>query len=62
MLTIESILQVVPALGVIFALIYYSMTLRYTTKARQRELIFLRAQSYSMEYANAYADVVKMDD
>ena len=62
MISLENVLQIIPALGVIIALVYYSMTLRYTTKARQRELIFLRAQSYSLEYADAYADVTKMDD
>ena len=58
MVRVESILDVVPALGVVLALVYYSMTLRYTTKARQRELIFLRSQSYRMEYARAYANIV----
>lgn len=62
MVSIESLLNIIPALGVMIALVYYSMTLRYTTKARQRELIFLRAQGYSKEYSRAYADVYNMQD
>jgi len=55
-------LEMVPALGIIVALVYYIMTLRYTTKARQREVIFLRSQSYRMEYARAYASIVTQVD
>jgi hypothetical protein len=62
MVSIESLLNIIPAVGVIIALVYYSMTLRYTTKARQRELIFLRSQGYSIEYSKAYADVYNMVD
>ena len=62
MASMESLLNIIPALGVIIALVYYSMTLRYTTKARQRELIFIRSQGYSIEYSKAYADVMNMKD
>jgi hypothetical protein len=62
MVTIESLLDVIPAAGVIIALVYYSMTLRYTTKARQRELIFLRSQSYSKEYSDAYTNICNQQD
>ena len=58
MITLENVLDVVPALGVIVALIYYSMTLRNTTKARQRELIFQRFQSFDREWARAWTNVL----
>ena len=59
---LQSISILISSFGMIIALIYYTQTLRYTNKARQRELIILRSQSYSMEYADAYADVVGMED
>jgi hypothetical protein len=62
MVSIESILDVVPALGVIVALIYYSLTLRNTSRARQRELIFQRLQGYSIEFTKAFADIASYTD
>ena len=62
MIDLQTILSMVPAIGVIVALVYYSLTLRYTSKARQRELIFLRFQGYSVELQRAYADVTTYDD
>ena len=62
MVTLETVLGVVPALGVIVALVYYSMTLRNTERARQRELIFQRLQGYSMEYTKAFANVLDYTD
>ena len=58
MVTLETVLDVVPALGMIVALVYYCMTLRNTSKARQRELIFLRFQSFDMPYVKALDDVM----
>jgi hypothetical protein len=62
MVSVESVLDIIPALGVIVALAYYSLTLRNTSKARQRELIFLRLQGYSMEYTEAFANVLDYTD
>jgi hypothetical protein len=61
MIDIQTILSMVPAIGVIVALVYYSMTLRYTSKARQRELVFQRFQGYSLDYMKTYADALNFD-
>jgi len=52
-ITVENILNIVPAVGVIIALIYYTQTLRNTEKSRQREQVFIRLESFGMTYNRA---------
>jgi hypothetical protein len=55
MVEVETVLQAVPALGVMVALLYYSYTIRNTEKMRRKDIIF---QSGSLvlrpEYFEAY--------
>ena len=74
--TLPIILQVVQTVGILVGIVYYITIMRNTQKtqertllaqedaekARKRELIILRSQSYTMEFAQAYTAVDKMDD
>jgi len=62
MVTLETVLDMVPALGVIVALIYYSLTIRNTEQARHRELILQRFQGYSLDYTKSFAYVLDYTD
>ena len=53
---------VLTGIGLIVAITYYTITLRNTSKSRQRELIFQRLQGYSLEYTTAFAEVANMKD
>ncbi len=48
--TLQSISILISSLGMIIALVYYTQTLKNTSKARQRELIHQRFQGLSKEY------------
>ena len=54
MVTLESVLDVVPALSVLIALIYYTRTLKNAEKARQKEQVQLRIQSADQYYHRAW--------
>jgi len=58
MVSIESILDVVPAVGVIVALVYYTQELRNQERARQREQLQQRLQSADLPYARAWTNVM----
>ena len=59
---IEYLPLVLTGIGIIVSILYYTNVLGNANKARQRELILLRAQSYSLDYATAYAEVIGMED
>lgn len=75
-ITLSIVLQIVQTTGILVGIIYYITIMRNTQRtrelslkaqeeaerSRQRELILLRSQSYSLEYTNAYAETVGMDD
>ena len=58
MVDVETILDWIPAIGVIIALIYYTQILRNAEKTRQREQIFLRLQSFDLQYNRAIDDLM----
>jgi hypothetical protein len=62
MVDYQNLSIVLTGVGLIIALVYYSMTLRYTSKARQRQLIMQRSQTYSVEYQKAWSEVMNMSD
>jgi hypothetical protein len=62
MVDYQTLSIVLTGVGLIIALVYYSMTLRYTSKARQRALIMQRSQTYSVEYSKAWMEVRSMTD
>ena len=51
-------MDIVPALGVIIALIYYTQVLRNQEKARHRENVQLRIQSADLSYSRAWTNVL----
>ena len=75
-ITLSVILQIVQTVGILVGIIYYLTIMRNTQRtrelslkaqeeaerSRQRELILLRSQSYSLEYITAYTETVGMDD
>ena len=62
MVDYQTLSIVLTGVGLIIALIYYSMTLRYTSRARLREVIFQKASMYDLEYSKAFAAVMNMTD
>jgi hypothetical protein len=62
MVSLEVIAILLSGVGITASIFYYANIIQNSGKARQRELVFLRAQTYSMEYTKAYADVLKMDN
>jgi len=62
MVDLDTLSIVLTGVGLIVAIIYYAQILRNTSKARQRELIIQRSQSYNMEYTRAYMKVRAMTD
>jgi len=62
MVIVETISIVLTGLGIMVALTYYTLTLRNTSKARQRELMFQRLQGYSLEYMRTFAHVRNFTD
>jgi hypothetical protein len=63
MVEVETILQVIPALGVIIALLYYSYTIRNTEKIRRKDYIFQSTvKTLDPEFFDAYYSVGEMWD
>ena len=62
MVDYQSLSIVLTGVGLIIALVYYIMTLRYTSKARQRKLIMQRSHIYNVEYQKAWYEVLGMSD
>jgi len=62
MIDLDTLSIVLTGIGIIVAIIYYTLTLRNTSKARQRELILQRFQGYSFEYMEAFVDVENFTD
>jgi hypothetical protein len=75
-LTLSVVLQLVQTIGVLVGIVYYLSIMRTNQKnqertqlaqeeaekARQREMIILRSQTYTMEYARAFIAVERMED
>tara|TARA_B100001971_G_C17699931_1_gene291195 strand:+ start:11 stop:499 length:489 start_codon:yes stop_codon:yes gene_type:complete len=62
MVDYQNLSIVLTGVGLIIALVYYIMTLRYTSKARQRKLIMQRSHTYNVEYQKAWHEVIGMSD
>ncbi len=55
MVDVQTVLEVVPALGVIVALLYYSLTIRNTEKLRRKDFIFQNSNLWlKPEYFDAW--------
>ena len=52
---------VLTGIGLIVAITSYTVTLRNTSKARQRELIFQRLQTFDREFSKAWTNVMFKD-
>ena len=75
-LTVPIVLQGVQTVGILVGIVYYITIMRNqqrtqmlslkaqeeAEKSRQREMILLRAQNYSLDYTKAYSDVWGMRD
>ena len=59
--TFQTIFQFLQTVGILTAVYYYIMTLRNAERARQREMIFQRFQSFDIPYARAWGDVMFRD-
>jgi len=62
MVSVTDVLNIVPSLGVIVALVYYAATLRNIEKSRKGDLIGQRLQVASIEYYRILQDVRLMAD
>ncbi len=62
MAEIETVLQAVPALGVIVALLYYTITIRNTEKMRRKDFIFQSNLARTPEFFDIFNIVMKMWD
>ena len=74
-ITLSILLQLVQTIGILVGIIYYITIMRNTQRnqelslkvqedaerARQREMIFLRFQSFDLPYARAWGDVMYKD-
>jgi hypothetical protein len=58
MVSVESVLDWVPAMGVTIALVYYTQVLRNQERARQRDQLQLRIQSADRPYTRAWTNVI----
>ena len=61
MVTLETVLDVIPALSVLIALIYYTRTLRNTEQERRREQILLRHQMHDLPYMESWVQLMGVD-
>ena len=62
MLDLDTLSIVLTGIGIMVAIVYYAQVLRNTSKARLREVIFQRGQVYNLDYAEAFAEVINMDN
>ena len=58
----QIIFQFLQTVGILVGIIYYIMTLRNTTKARQRDLIHQKVQSLSLDYTRAFWELATWND
>jgi len=61
MIDLDTLSIVLTGIGLIIALVYYSMTLRHTSKARQKDLVFQRYQDYGQGFGKALAEVSALE-
>ena len=57
---IEYLPLVLTGLGLTASITYYAMVLRNNSKARQREMVYQKYQSHSLEYTKTLVEVVGM--
>jgi len=62
MVTLEFLAILLSGIGISASLVYYANVLRNANKARQRELIIQRSQTYSPEYTKTWSEVRSMSD
>ncbi len=62
MVELETVLQAVPALGVVVALLYYSLTIRNTEKIRRKDFIFQSNITRTPGYFDIWYKVIEMWD
>jgi len=58
---IEYLPLVLTGLSISASIFYYAMVLRNAQKIRQRDQIYLRFQSFNMEYNRAWVDLLERD-
>jgi hypothetical protein len=61
-ITLPIVLQIVQTAGILVGIFYYIMTLRNSTKARQRELIHQKAQIQSLDYTRTFWELATWTD
>lgn len=62
MVDLNTVLQIVPALGVIVALLYYTITIRNTDKQRRKDFIFQSNLARTTEFFNIFYKTYEMWD
>ena len=62
MVELNTVLQVVPALSVVVALLYYSITIRNTEKTRRKDFIFQSNLARTTEYFDTFFNTYDMWD
>lgn len=59
MITLETVLDIIPVIGLAVALVYYSMTLNNQNKTRQAQLFMSLYETYqTTEFKNIYTDIL----
>jgi len=53
---------ILTGIGIMIAFIYYAQVLRNTSRARERELVYQKFQSISLEYVRTFNEVMLMRD
>ena len=59
---IEYLPLVLTGLGLAASITYYAMILRNNNKSRQREMVYQKYQSHSLEYTRTFVEVSGMTD
>ena len=59
---IETIALILTGLSITASIFYYANVLQNQNKARQREMVYQKYQSHSLEYTRAYVDVASLTD
>ena len=62
MVDYQTISIVLTGIGIIVAIVYYAQVLRNAEKSRQREMVYQKYQSHSLEYTRAYSEVSSFTD
>ena len=62
MVDLDTLSIVLTGIGLIVAIIYYSINIRNASKVRQRDILFQRLQGYNLEYTKTYIEVASYTD